>query len=206
MNTKNLALIMIVIIVSFLGFCVENIFIAYDDGIINNRNMVFPFMLGYGLAVLTLYLIFGTPEAPRFLKNNLNLSSFMGVTYYFVVSFLAVSIGEIILGYFIEWSCDIVWWNYSDLPLHITKYTSIPTSCIFASLITIFMKFFFSPLVSAFMKMNPRVLAILSISVIVIISIDFIHSGIYMFKHHETLKLWRFDFSKSIKDMIKELI
>lgn len=206
METRKFAFIMIVIIVSFLGFCVENIFTAYNNGSINNKNMVFPFLLGYGLAILALYLLFGTPKDPRFIKINLHLSSFIGSAYYFVISFLAVCIGEIILGYFIEWSCGIIWWNYSNIPMHITKYTSIPTSSAFAILITVFMRFFFNPLVSIFMNINPKVLIVLSISLITVISIDFIHSGIYMFKHHETLKIWKFDFNKSIKNMIKELI
>lgn len=207
MNIRTLALIMIVIIISFLGFLVESIFTAYSNGIITNRNMILPFLLGYGLAVLSIYLIFGTPNDPQFLQNHLSITSKLGKTaYYFAVSFLCVSVGEIILGYLTQWCCGIIWWDYSAIPLHITRYTSIPTSFIFATLITVFMKYCFNPLLNAFMKMQFRSLAILSIPLLVLLSIDFIHSGIYMFKNHDLLRLWSFEFKKSIKEFIAELL
>lgn len=37
-------------VVSFLGFVVENIWLAMTKGYINNRNMNAPFLQGYGLA------------------------------------------------------------------------------------------------------------------------------------------------------------
>ena len=39
-------------IVSFLGFVVENIWLAISKGYINNRNMNTPFLLGYGLLIM----------------------------------------------------------------------------------------------------------------------------------------------------------
>ena len=56
---------------------------------------------------------------------------------------------------------------------------------------------------NSFMKMNTRALAILSISLLVILSLDFIHSGIYMIKNREILQLWRIEFKRSIKEVIK---
>ena len=60
MESKNSALLMMVIIVSFAGFWIENIFTAYKKGIMTNRNMILPFLLGYGLSILGLYFAFGT--------------------------------------------------------------------------------------------------------------------------------------------------
>ncbi len=202
-NARTYALILIIILVSFLGFLVENFFISFSIGVIDNRNMVLPFLLGYGLAILTIYKLFGTPHSPMFFGKNVVIgSSFISSLYYFLIAFLCVSIGELILGHMIEWSCDIVWWNYTALPLHITKYTSIPTSTIFAMLITVFMKYFFDPLLNNFSKMNYQTLSILAISLIVLLSLDFINSGIYMFRNHHTLRLWRIEFDNSIKQLI----
>jgi uncharacterized membrane protein len=205
-NTKTLALILIIVLVSFLGFVVENIFTSFSHGFIDNRNMVLPFLLGYGLAVFTIYKLFGTPHTPLFFGKPVVInSSFISTLYYFAIAFLCVSLGEIILGHLIEWSCDIVWWNYTALPLHITKYTSIPTSTIFATLITVFMKHFFNPILNNFSKMNHQTLSILAISLIVLLSLDFINSGIYMFKNHHTLRLWSIEFDKSIKQILIEM-
>ena len=46
-------------VVSFLGFVVENIWLAMTKGYINNRNMNAPFLLGYGLLILFMYAVFG---------------------------------------------------------------------------------------------------------------------------------------------------
>lgn len=194
-NTRALALILIIVLVSFCGFIVENVSTSISDHKIDNRNMVLPFLLGYGLAILVIYKLFGTPNEPLFWGKEITLNnSLFSLLYYFVITFLCVTIGELILGHFIEWSCQIKWWDYSALPLHITQYTSIPTSLAFASLITVFMKYIFTPLLDGLSKINPQFLAIISISLIIILSIDFIHSGIYMFTHHSTLKLWRIEF------------
>ena len=206
MKTKTLALIMIIIIVSFFGFCIENIFTAYAGGVINNRNMVLPFLLGYGLAILAFYSAIGTPNEPRFFKKELHLSSLGGFAYYYAIAFLGVCVAEIVIGYAVQWSCGIIWWDYTALPLHITRYTSVPTSTIFALLITVFMKFFFTPLLQGFGKMNPRALGILSISLLVLLSVDFIHSGIYMFKNRELMRLWSVEFDKPIKQYFLDLI
>ena len=205
-NARALALILIVVLVSFLGFIVENIFTSYSSGVIDNRNMVLPFLLGYGLAILVIYKLFGTPHAPMFFGKELSLgNAALSSLYYFTIAFLCVSIGEVALGYIIEWSCDIVWWNYTAIPLHITKYTSIPTSTIFAILITVFMKHFFNPLFNTFSKMNYQALSILAISLLVLLSLDFVNSGIYMFKNHQTLKLWSVEFDRSIKQILIDM-
>lgn len=49
-------------IISFLGFIVENIWLAVTKGYVNNRNMNAPFLLGYGLLVISLFFVLGTPE------------------------------------------------------------------------------------------------------------------------------------------------
>lgn len=202
-STRTLSLILIIVFVSFLGFVVENIFRVYSNGVIDNRNMVLPFLLGYGLAILMIYKLFGTPNAPLFFGKEIIVeNTFVSVIYYFAIAFIGVSIGELILGHLIERTCDIVWWNYTALPLHITKYTSIPTSFLFATMITVFMKYLFEPMLNVFSKIPQQTLSVLSITLIVILSIDFIHSGIYMFKNHQILEMWRVDFEKSIKEII----
>lgn len=196
-ETKTFALIMVIVVVSFLGFCVENIFISINHGFIDNRNMMLPFLLGYGFAVLAYYILFGTPQKPLFFGNEISISStFNSTAYCFVISFIGVCIGEILLGHLTEWCCDIIWWDYSQIPMHITRYTSVPTSFGFATLITIFMKYLFNPLLSTFSKINPTILAILSTTLLLLLSLDMLNSAFYMLKNHNTLRIWRLDIDK----------
>ncbi len=202
-NIKNSALVLVIIVASFIGFCVENIFISFSHGFMDNRNMVLPFLFGYGLAILAYYILFGTPDHPLWFTKEMQFqSSFLAHLYSFTIAFLGVSAGEIILGHMTEWCCGIVWWDYSAIPLHITRYTSVPTSLCFASLITIFMKYCFNPLLNIFLKINPHALSFLAVALVLVLSLDMINSAIYMFKNHSTLSIWRIDFKQPLKDVL----
>lgn len=88
-----------VAVISFLGFIVENVWLAITKGYINNRNMNAPFLLGYGLLVLFLFFVLGTPDNPaRWMLLKKTQSRRIQYLVYFICSFVAVCIGEIILG------------------------------------------------------------------------------------------------------------
>jgi hypothetical protein len=67
----------------------------------------------------------------------------------------------------------------------------VPTSFAFASMITVFMKYFFMPLMEIFSKINPQVLRVLAICGFLALSVDMINSLIYMVNNHDVLKIWR---------------
>ncbi len=188
---KAAAMCLLITVVSFIGFWVENIFMAFTSGCMDNRNMVFPFLLGYGLAIMAIYFMFGTPNKPRFFSIDLSGNNkFMNTAIFFMIAFLCVSVGECLLGTFVEEACGIIWWDYSDIPMHITKYTSVPTSAGFAFLITVFMGCFCEVLLKAFSKMNKKVLFTLAVIFMALLVSDFIFSGLRMFETGELMKIW----------------
>ena len=89
--------------------------------------MNLPFLLGYGIAVVGMYLVLGTPKKGHFLL-------------YYSLVFLFVSLGEIALGFTVEEFCGFYYWDYTNLPMHLTRYTSFFTSLGFSALITLFMR------------------------------------------------------------------
>ena len=208
LKKKNVyALIMVMVVVSLLGFCVESIFTGFMHGFFSNKNMVLPFLWGYGLAILLLYVLFGTPECPLWFTKPTNFTSKTEkYVYYFIIAFLGVCIGEIILGYLVEATCNIVWWDYSILPLNITKYTSVPTSTGFASLIFIFMRYIFNPLLDRFSSMNYTALKFIAISFATILTLDMINSAIYMLIKRQTLQIWKIKFKKSGIEWVRNLL
>ncbi len=193
MNRKQLcSLGLIVTIISFAGFWVENIWLALTRGYMNNRNMLFPFLFGYGLSVFVMYLMFGSPRHPRFFKCRLDTGRpLLNALIFFGLIFVCVSVGELLLGTFVEKVCGIVWWNYTRLPLHLGKYTSLPTSTGFALLITLFMRFLFEPLYNGFMRMNDTLLLVLASVFMSMMLFDFVYSGIRMFLVGHLWHLWR---------------
>ena len=166
-----------VAIVSFLGFLVENIWLAITKGYINNRNMNAPFLLGYGIMFLFLLFTLGTPES-LVQRGVLKKSYSKKIKYivYFLCSFVAVCIGEIILGTIVERLCCIEYWNYSKIPLHITKYTSVPTSIGFAAMITFFMGKCVTPLMSWIGRLDSVWISILSAVLMITMVLDFFYS------------------------------
>lgn len=168
-------------VVSFLGFVVENIWLAMTKGYINNRNMNAPFLLGYGLFVVALYFAVGTPEHMVLLRKfRIRLSKAARYCIYFIIAMIAVSVSEIILGMAVEKMCGFYYWNYASIPLHITRYTSVPTSAAFAVLITFLMGICFEPIMSWISKMDPGLLRVVSVILMVVMMWDFILSFHYM--------------------------
>lgn len=183
--------------VSFLGFLLENAWLAITKGYIDNRNMTMPFLLGYGLAIIAFYVLLGTPEHMMLLgRYKVSGSATERAGFYFLCVMVLVSVGEILLGTIMEKVCHIEYWNYSWIPLHITKYTSIPTSIGFATIITLFMGKRFGAIMDVFSKMNQSAVCIVSIILIGILCVDYVCSVYSMYQKRGENFRWRKELSR----------
>ena len=192
MKYNILDLGIMVAIISFLGFVVENVWLAITKGYMNNRNMNAPFLLGYGLVVLFLYFVLGTPANPvKWGLLRKTYSKKIQYIVYFLCSFVVVCIGEIILGTIVEWLCGFEYWNYSNIPMHITKYTSIPTSTGFATMINFFMGECFTPLMNWITRLHSIWLRGISVGLMVIMISDFLISFYHMIVEKDFYLKWK---------------
>lgn len=192
------ALCMVVGVVSFLGFAVENIWLAVTKGYMDNRNMIFPFLIGYGIAIMLLYLILGTPHKLWLFGRIIRIEKRMTkVIFYFTGSMLCVSMGEVLLGKFVEKVCHFYWWDYSKLPFHITRYTSLPTSAMFSCLITLFMDKVFLPLFYCFQKWDYTILRNTAIVLVAIMVGDFVYNAYMMYREKAQITRWKIDTTES---------
>lgn len=182
MESEITSICLMTIFISFLGFLTENIWLALTKGYIDNRNMHLPFLLGYGIMVLLIYSLFGTPE---------------NKPLYFLACCILVNLGEIALGSLTEKICHFEWWNYLRLPLHITKYTSIPTTILFAAIITGFMDSVFLPLWDFFCGIANHETSVVAVILIAAITIDTLHSFVTMYHKHGLEQIWRINLSPS---------
>lgn len=171
-------LLLIGILVSLMGFCIENLFLCIGRGYIDNRNMVMPFLMGYGVGVIGFYLILGVPENGNTLV-------------YFGLSSLAVSVGEILIGKTAEHLLGFVYWDYSKIPLHITRYTSIPTAMGFGLAVTLFMKHWFFPILRAFSLIPVNVRRITGVSMTILMTADFLYSFLTMYRKQAPNFRWK---------------
>ncbi len=190
MKIELTALGMVILVLSFIGFLVENIWLAFTKGFMDNRNMTLPFLLGYGLLVVGMYFFLGTPEDVRLLGHRLNGNNVM---IYYLLSAVIVSIGEIALGTLVEHFLGFEYWNYEWIPLHITKYTSVPTSLGFAAIITLFMEHVF-PVVMEFARTSySEYLSGICGVLLIMCTIDMISSYVKMYRGGGKNVLWRVD-------------
>ncbi|MGN1411988.1 MAG: putative ABC transporter permease [Oscillospiraceae bacterium] len=189
------SLILMMTIVSFLGFLVENVWLAITKGYIDNRNMCLPFLLGYGVAIVGLFLILGTPQNSHFFDKLPFLNTpLKRIVFYFLCSFLLVCVAEILLGTLVEKTCKIIWWNYSRFALHITKYTSVPTSSGFALIITFFMDKCFSPIMNALSSIDYDTSKRVSMVFLGLMVFDFIINAIKIYKRKSFNTIWKIEF------------
>ncbi len=171
-------LLLMGIFVSFMEFCIENLFLCIGRGYIDNRNMVMPFLMGYGVGIIGFYLISGIPQS----GNTLT---------YFLLSSLVVSVGEVIIGKTAEHLLGFIYWDYSKIPLHITRYTSVPTAMGFGLAITLFMKYWFFPILRMISVIPVNVRRIVGISMTILMTIDFLYSVLTMYRNQAPNFRWK---------------
>lgn len=192
--TEISALFMVIAVISFLGFVTENIWLSATKGFIDNRNMCLPFLLGYGLAIVAIHALFGTPQALLLAGKKINIRNrIIRKLLYFLLVFLCVCVGEIVLGKLIELTCHFYWWDYSRLPLHITRYTSIPTSTAFSLLIVILMDYIYEPLYAGFLSWEPTRLCLTASILMVLLLTDYIYNTYRMYMDKKMPERWRID-------------
>lgn len=192
------ALIMVSVVVAFIGFAVENIWLAFSKGFMDNRNMCLPFLFGYGIAMMLVFLAFGLPHNPKFLGMKLIFKKkHYGYLYYYFIVMICICIGEFIMGTVVEKICGYQWWNYSWIPLHITQYTSIPTSMGFAGIVFVVMRYGFEFLMQFFLGFDKTMLLGTSIIFGLLLTIDMVYNLILMYKNGAGKVRWRIDFKKA---------
>ncbi|MBE6014390.1 MAG: hypothetical protein E7241_03365 [Lachnospiraceae bacterium] len=185
----------VIIVASFLGFAIENAWIAIKYGCFENRGMIFPFLFGYGVMIVAVYFLFGLPSNPLFfgrpIKNNLNKDF-----QYILCIMITICVGESLLGNTVELVSGYQWWDFSEVPLHIGEYTSIPTSIGFALIIYLFMKNAYTPIVEYANKLDNDNHSRIIIVLMVIIILDYIVSTIFMVRNGDVLRVWRLEFPR----------
>lgn len=190
-----------VAVIAFLGYITENTWLAVTKGFIDNRNMNAPFLLGYGVLVMAVYFLFGTPQnladwgIMRYIPDG--TASYL---FYYALSFVIVSIGEILLGTLVEKICGIEYWNYEWIPFHLTKYTSLPTSIMFAGIITFFMSNLFYPIMLSLLRMKPQCIKVMSIALAILMVYDFLASFYKMYQKQDFNIIWKYELHHKHKE------
>lgn len=137
---------------AFLGWWVENLFRLIAAGVFDSRHQLLPFIPVYGAGFLAIYALLGTPSemrigGKRVLPGTGRKRGALRGALYAATLFSLILISEMATGLFFEKAFGIKGWNYTSIPLHITRYTSVPTAAAFTAGIFLLMRFAFFPAV-----------------------------------------------------------
>lgn len=196
---RFLPLFLMCLIMSLVGFIVENIFRLCRDGVINSRRQALPFLFAYGIAVFVLYVVVGTPREMRFFgwklfKKDSKLSTAAKYALYWLVLFAGVFFGEVLFGTFVEWVSGVVLWDYTGIPLRFTKYTSVPTALGLSVGVMLFMRFIFEPLMKKLKKIPDKVLLGIDLGLGIPVVIDWLVMLVLMLGFGISKNLWQIRF------------
>lgn len=159
-NYTIIQLVFLCVVVSFIGFIAENVCKAIGSGIIDDRHQILPFLFAHGFGIIVLYLVFDVPSSMRLFKHKIfkddskTSITIKHIAYYFIIFFF-IFFGEIMVGMIYEKLCGVVAWNYTSVPLHVTKYTSIPTTFGYTTCVYLIMRYVF-PFCNYLLEKMPR--------------------------------------------------
>lgn len=191
---------------SFLGWCVENAFRGISIGVLDDRHQLLPFLGAYGFGMFVLFAAFGTPSAMRFFgvrilpdetKKNRVLRSFV----YCAVVFAIILLGEMGVGLAFEKLFGIQAWNYTNIPLHVTRYTSIPTTAGFTAMIYTVMEFIFPRLTDLFDKIPEKIAVRIAVVLGAMIAADYLVMLISGAVTGSFPSYWRIELPRSLRSL-----
>ncbi len=180
------------------GFLAEDIGRMITLGNVDSRYMHMPFIMPYGLGVLVAYLALGRPSEFRifgwhFIKGDSKKERNIRRVLYYVFAFCCITFGEMGYGLLVEATTGRQLWNYNDIPLHITQYTSIPTSFLFTTGVFVVMEYF-TPAIMRFFDRNSSDATFVFTSIILLLSFtDMIVMMIRLFANGYASQWWSID-------------
>ncbi len=188
------SLMQMLVLTSFIGFLVEDTFKIFKNGYFDNRFMFLPFLLGYGFFAVLIGVLAGTPKnILPLLKRDIKIRAPFNYIVYFLAMAVLVSAGELALGFTVEWVAGFYYWDYTNIPLNFTRYTSLPTSLGFGFIITLFMSVVYQPLMNFFeTRLKSKAWRGVTVVLTALLVVDFIASFAVMIitGDRNKMKLW----------------
>ena len=172
-------LFLICYIAAFLGWWVENLFRTFTAGVFDSRHQLLPFLGAYGFGIFVMFFVFGTPSEMRIFQKRIlpertAKNHILRSVVYCAVMFCLILFGEMGMGLLFEKVFGVKAWNYTNIPLHITQYTSLPTTIAFTAGIFLLMQFAFPHAVKLIDKIPDKTAFILALVLGILIAADWL--------------------------------
>lgn len=150
-------------LISFIGWLWETLYLlVVSDKILDRGFMTLPFCPIYGTTILAVYFLMGTPKEERGILSGVSVFEVRCVMY-LLISFIAPTLAELIVGKFFTEVLDISLWDYSHLPYNTEGHISLPISIVWAIAIFIFMLFCFDKIKNLIWKIPHKTAVVLGV-------------------------------------------
>ena len=190
---KILFYFVLFIIYSFVGWLIEVVRVSTKEKKFINRGfMLGPYcpIYGYGALIMIFYL-------ERYKDNILTV---------FLLGVVLCSIIEYLVSYIMEKLFSARWWDYSNRKLNINGRVCLDNAIAFG-LMGILLVYYINPfLTNLLLKINTKILNIISITLIIIFIVDFIISFTTTYKLKNSFKKIKKDSTEEISTKIRETI
>ncbi len=146
------------IIISAVGFIAENLARLIGMGILDARFHILPFISPYGLVIFAFHLVLSDPDDLAMFGKKLfpdgmkHKKLYSNLSAYFLIC-LFVFLGELAVGNIWDIFFGVKLWDYSNLPLALTPYTSPIATFGYGSGAYLLFKFVYKPMLN-FIKKN----------------------------------------------------
>lgn len=171
-TTKSLTvriarLIIIAVLVSFGGWCFEKVGRLVFYGAHGDRGFVrLPLCPIYGVTLLSVYLICGTPKkASRLIGGSL--------VKYFLASTLTATVLELVTGAAMG-LLGVKLWDYSERAFNLFGVICLGYSLLWGALITAFMATLWQPIDDLVSRIPPRAAILMGYTSLVLVTADFL--------------------------------
>ncbi len=160
-------------IVSFLGWLMETVFAALPDGRFYDRGfLTLPFCPIYGLSVLAVFFLLGTPREGGLLFKRVHRFA-LRLPLYFLLAVLIPTAAELVTGRFFVGQYGRRLWNYGGYSLsfgggHICLWFSL----LWGVLITLFMWFVFPALRRLVARLSSPAARLLAVLLVLALATD----------------------------------
>ena len=152
------------IVVAFFAWMIENISCIFSIGQIDSRYHILPFISPYASIVLAFHIALRDPDeitffGKRIFKGNGLKEKILSNVIAFLVIAFCVAGGELAVGNIYEHCFGVILWDYSAMPLHITRYTSVFTILGFGAAAYCLFRFVYKPFLAFLRRRVPFRLA-----------------------------------------------
>lgn len=188
---KFFYLIIMFMLVSFIGWCIETIYFKITFNDFTDRGfLTLPLCTVYGSSVILIYALIGTPAKGRLrplfaraacLPAPVKIAAYAGLfAVYFAIAALLATAAEFVTGLLFDKVFGVELWSYSRHTHNLFGYICIEMSLVWGALITAAMGIIWPPVEKIVFAIEPKAVRAVAITFLICIAFDFIFNTAYL--------------------------